>query len=206
MAGRHALCGHGRYHASARVRADSGLVSQWADLRVRPVELRYALRVDREHRWIEGDPATIWRVPDQTQFAADLSDFLTALYQVDSSGGPPPGEHNFFRGGPLAVYDSETRAALAALDGQIDTSRAAWPGHSSPATAGGCSRPGSRWTRRPGRSSRKCSPRMTVPRTARLLPGVLPDKFCQISSWSRCWRPECQCHALASNVSASEMT
>lgn len=41
------------------------------------------------------------------------------------AGGPPPGPHNFFRGGPLAVYDGETQAALAALNGHIDTVLAA---------------------------------------------------------------------------------
>jgi aminoglycoside phosphotransferase (APT) family kinase protein len=77
------------------------------------------------YRWIEGDPATIERVTDLAQFAADLVGFLTALYQVDSAEGPPPGEHNFFRGGPLTVYDSEARDAIAALGGEIDTGRAA---------------------------------------------------------------------------------
>jgi aminoglycoside phosphotransferase (APT) family kinase protein len=38
------------------------------------------------------------------------------------------GRHNFFRGGPLAVYDAETRQAIAALKGRIDTdpATAAW--------------------------------------------------------------------------------
>ena len=35
-------------------------------------------------------------------------------------GGPPPGDHNFFRGGPLTVYDGETRAAIAALGSEVD--------------------------------------------------------------------------------------
>jgi len=77
------------------------------------------------YRWLEGDRATIGRVADLGQFAADLGDFLTALYQVDSAGGPPPGEHSCCRGGPLAVYDGQTREAIAALDGEVDTGRAA---------------------------------------------------------------------------------
>jgi aminoglycoside phosphotransferase (APT) family kinase protein len=60
-----------------------------------------------------------------TTFAADLADFLAALYKIDSTGGPGPGQHNFFRGGPLTVYDRETRDALAALKGHIDTALAA---------------------------------------------------------------------------------
>jgi len=63
-------------------------------------------------------------VPDLGQFAADLADFLAALYQIDPSGGPVGGQHSCFRGGPLAVWDTQARDAIAALDGEIDTDRA----------------------------------------------------------------------------------
>ncbi|HEX9551631.1 MAG TPA: phosphotransferase [Streptosporangiaceae bacterium] len=62
---------------------------------------------------------------DLPQFAADLADFLAALYLIDPVGGPPPGTHNFFRGGPLTVYDGETRDELQALEGHIDAALAA---------------------------------------------------------------------------------
>jgi aminoglycoside phosphotransferase (APT) family kinase protein len=80
------------------------------------------------YRWLEGEVATAGRIADLSEFATTLADFLTALYRIDPSGGPPPGQHNFFRGGPLAVYDAETRQALATLDGRIDTDAAlaAW--------------------------------------------------------------------------------
>jgi aminoglycoside phosphotransferase (APT) family kinase protein len=77
------------------------------------------------YRWIEGQTAFAARVADLPEFAADLADFLTALYQVDPSGGPLPGTHNFFRGGSPGYYDGETRTALAELRGQIDTGLAA---------------------------------------------------------------------------------
>jgi aminoglycoside phosphotransferase (APT) family kinase protein len=77
------------------------------------------------YRWIGGDPATPENVGDMAAFATDLAGFLGALYQVDPAGGPGPGPHNFFRGGPVAVYDAETRAALAALRGHVDTALAA---------------------------------------------------------------------------------
>ena len=77
------------------------------------------------YRWIGGDPATAEGIADMPRFAADLADFLVALYQIDPAGGPGPGTHNFFRGGPVAVYDGETQDALAALQGQIDTALAA---------------------------------------------------------------------------------
>ena len=77
------------------------------------------------YRWIDGDPATAGNIGDMVQFAIDLADFLTALYAIDPAGGPGPGTHNFFRGGPVAYYESETREALAALRGHIDTELAA---------------------------------------------------------------------------------
>jgi aminoglycoside phosphotransferase (APT) family kinase protein len=73
------------------------------------------------YRWIEGETATVGRIEDLVEFAATLADFLVALQQIDPTGGPPPGPHNFFRGGSLTVYDSETQQALAALEGTIDT-------------------------------------------------------------------------------------
>ena len=77
------------------------------------------------YRWLDGRTAAVDRVADLSEFAADLADFLAALYKVDPSGGPLPGTHNFFRGGSPAHYDTETRGALAELHGQIDTDLAA---------------------------------------------------------------------------------
>jgi aminoglycoside phosphotransferase (APT) family kinase protein len=76
------------------------------------------------YRWIDGVPLTEQTVADLPRFAADLAGFLAALYRIDPAGGPQPGPHNFFRGGPLEVYDGETREALGALEGHIDTALA----------------------------------------------------------------------------------
>jgi len=80
------------------------------------------------YRWLEGETATIGRIEDLREFASALAGFLTALYRIDPKDGPSPGPHNFFRGGPLTVYEAETRRALGALDGKIDTGavRAVW--------------------------------------------------------------------------------
>ncbi|WP_214475898.1 aminoglycoside phosphotransferase family protein [Mesorhizobium sp. dw_380] len=72
--------------------------------------------------WIEGETAKRERIANLSQFAADLAGFLIALKRIDASGGPPPGQHNFFRGGPLTVYDGETRQAITALGSRIDAS------------------------------------------------------------------------------------
>jgi aminoglycoside phosphotransferase (APT) family kinase protein len=76
------------------------------------------------YRWLDGEHATVERIADLRQFATMLADFLAALYRIDPAGGPPPGPHNFYRGGPLTVYDAETRNAIAALAGTIDTDAA----------------------------------------------------------------------------------
>jgi aminoglycoside phosphotransferase (APT) family kinase protein len=76
------------------------------------------------NRWIDGTPVAEGDALDLPRFAADLADFLAALYRIDSAGGPLPGTHNFFRGGPLDVYEAETREALDALTGHIDTTLA----------------------------------------------------------------------------------
>lgn len=80
------------------------------------------------YQWIEGDNASTGRIDDLTEFATTLAGFLTALQQIDPTGGPPPGPHSAFRGGPLETYDAETRHAIEALRGHIDTdtATAAW--------------------------------------------------------------------------------
>jgi len=72
------------------------------------------------YRWIEGEPACLGQVADLTAFAADLAGFLAALYAIDASGGPPPGRHSAFRGGPLTTLDEQTRASIDLLADDID--------------------------------------------------------------------------------------
>ena len=76
------------------------------------------------YRWLEGANATIEGIADLTRFATTLGEFLTALQRIDAADGPPPGKHNFYRGAPPAVYDHDTRRAIRALQGQIDTEAA----------------------------------------------------------------------------------
>jgi aminoglycoside phosphotransferase (APT) family kinase protein len=76
------------------------------------------------YRWLEGETAIVGRIADLRQLAIALAWFLAALQRIDPAGGPLPGRHNFYRGGPLTVYDAETRQALAALEGAIDTEAA----------------------------------------------------------------------------------
>jgi aminoglycoside phosphotransferase (APT) family kinase protein len=76
------------------------------------------------YRWLAGEHATVERVADLNRFASDVADFLAALHEIDPGDGPGPGKHNFFRGGPLATYDSEARAAISALSDEVDAAAA----------------------------------------------------------------------------------
>ncbi|RUV58054.1 aminoglycoside phosphotransferase, partial [Mesorhizobium sp. M1A.F.Ca.IN.022.02.1.1] len=76
------------------------------------------------YRWIEGETAKTGHIADLRAFAVSLAEFLVALKRIDPTAGPAPGQHNFYRGGPLAVYDGEARQAIAALEGRIDTQAA----------------------------------------------------------------------------------
>jgi aminoglycoside phosphotransferase (APT) family kinase protein len=72
------------------------------------------------YRWIEGETASAAGISDPIGFARDLAGFLAALHRLDARDGPAPGPHNFFRGGPLATYDADTREAVAKLGERID--------------------------------------------------------------------------------------
>jgi aminoglycoside phosphotransferase (APT) family kinase protein len=72
------------------------------------------------YRWIEGEPARADLVACDTEFASRLAQFLVALQRVDASDGPAPGMHNFWRGGPLATYDEQTRESIDVLGNEID--------------------------------------------------------------------------------------
>lgn len=74
------------------------------------------------YRWIEGETAASGFASDMKAFADDLAHFLYTFQKIDTTDGPLPGPHNFFRGGALSVYDGETRQALEILKEQIDTS------------------------------------------------------------------------------------
>jgi aminoglycoside phosphotransferase (APT) family kinase protein len=72
------------------------------------------------YRWLDGEPASIEGIANLCQFSTALAEFLIALQQIDTTGGPMAGTHNFYRGGSLTIYDDETRKAIAILGDQID--------------------------------------------------------------------------------------
>ncbi|WP_222194343.1 aminoglycoside phosphotransferase family protein [Modestobacter italicus] len=77
------------------------------------------------YRWLDGEDAAAAPVADPVTFAADLAGFLTALQDVDPTGGPPAGPQSWLRGGPLTGYDAQTREAIEVLGDAIDGAAAA---------------------------------------------------------------------------------
>ncbi len=79
-------------------------------------------------RWLPGENATLNRLADPSQAARDLVHFIHALQSISPAGGPPPGDHNFYRGIPLADRDAYTREAITKSGGLVDTHAvtAAW--------------------------------------------------------------------------------
>ncbi|MCE6996792.1 aminoglycoside phosphotransferase family protein [Saccharothrix sp. S26] len=76
-------------------------------------------------RWLDGRTASPDRVDDLAGFAVSIADFIRALHRVDASDGPEAGAHSFYRGASPGHYDDGTRRALAVVEGQVDTARAA---------------------------------------------------------------------------------
>jgi aminoglycoside phosphotransferase (APT) family kinase protein len=72
------------------------------------------------YRWIAGQPANLTPITDPTRFATDLARFLAALYAVDATDGPAPGEHSASRGGPLTPFDELTRESIDLLADDLD--------------------------------------------------------------------------------------
>ena len=73
------------------------------------------------YRWLDGAPASVAPVRDRVALATELASFLAALGRIPSAGGPDPGPHNFFRGGPLETYADETSRAITALGDVVAT-------------------------------------------------------------------------------------
>ncbi len=91
------------------------------------------------YRWLDGESALAEPSVDLERLAVDLARFLTGLQAIDTTGGPPAGEHNFHRGGSLGVYNAEIRSAISALSDELDAAAIAdvwdaalaadWRGH-----------------------------------------------------------------------------
>lgn len=76
------------------------------------------------YRWIPGITAAEANNIDKNNFAQSLAQFLLELHAIDTTNAPLSGQHNFYRGGDLSVYDLETKKAIELLKEKIDTKKA----------------------------------------------------------------------------------
>jgi len=78
--------------------------------------------------WLAGEAAATAQIDDLDAAARGLAGFVRALQRIDATGAPAPGEHNAFRGVPLAVRDRAVRRALPRQPRDVDVgaATAAW--------------------------------------------------------------------------------
>ncbi len=74
------------------------------------------------YRWIKGESANNLSAENLNfgVLASQLAHFLNELHKIDTKDGPLAGDHNFYRGGSLSVYDTETRSSILELQDFID--------------------------------------------------------------------------------------
>ena len=76
------------------------------------------------YKWIVGENLSFIPPDNNTSNAVDLAQFMLELHKIPLDGAPLAGKHNFYRGGDLSVYDSETRQAVVKLKRKIDSKTA----------------------------------------------------------------------------------
>jgi aminoglycoside phosphotransferase (APT) family kinase protein len=78
------------------------------------------------YEWLEGEPLSsiAGSTEDTQKLAYDLARFLNELQSVDNMNGPAPGQHNWWRGDHISVYDKGAREQIAALKHEIETDKA----------------------------------------------------------------------------------
>lgn len=78
--------------------------------------------------WIEGLPAEHTSLSGSHEAAECLGMFIRSLQDEDAKSGPPPGQHNSFRGEPLVARDEFVRQNLALIadPGMRDLAHTVW--------------------------------------------------------------------------------
>lgn len=78
------------------------------------------------YKWLEGRSLNLVVLEDKQieTLAVDLAIFLKELQSIKNIDGPTPGQHNWWRGDPISVYDTGAREQIAKLSGGIDTGKA----------------------------------------------------------------------------------
>jgi aminoglycoside phosphotransferase (APT) family kinase protein len=78
------------------------------------------------YKWLSGKSINLLTLVDQEkeQLAFDLAKFLKELQTITDIEGFAPGEHNWWRGDHVSVYDKGAREQIAELTNVIDAPRA----------------------------------------------------------------------------------
>lgn len=78
------------------------------------------------YEWLSGKSINLLTLTDQEkeQLAFDLAKFLKELQAIIDIEGPEPGQHNWWRGDHVSVYDKGAREQIAELVEIIDVSKA----------------------------------------------------------------------------------
>lgn len=78
------------------------------------------------YKWLPGKSINLVTLTEQDKekLAFDLAKFLKELHAITDLEGPKPGQHNWWRGDHVSVYDKGAREQVAELADIIDVSRA----------------------------------------------------------------------------------
>ncbi len=78
------------------------------------------------YKWLPGKSINLLTLTDQKkeQLAFDLAKFLKELQAITDIEGPEPGQHNWWRGDHISIYDKGAREQIAELAEIIDAGQA----------------------------------------------------------------------------------
>jgi aminoglycoside phosphotransferase (APT) family kinase protein len=78
------------------------------------------------YQWLPGKSINLLTLTDQNkeQLAFELAKFLKELQAINDVEGPEPGQHHWWRGDHVSVYDKGAREQIAELTEIIDASKA----------------------------------------------------------------------------------
>lgn len=78
------------------------------------------------YKWLPGKSINLLtlKAQDKEQLAFDMAKFLKELQAINDVEGPEPGQHNWWRGDHVSVYDKGAREQIVELAEIIDTSKA----------------------------------------------------------------------------------
>lgn len=78
------------------------------------------------YKWLPGKSINLLTLSDQEkeQLAVGLAKFLKEMQAITDVEGPKPGQHNWWRGDHVSVYDKGAREQISELAEIIDVSRA----------------------------------------------------------------------------------